>query len=223
MACGIDVDINWRERISSYLDQKNTFETYGLTRRKVFERAKLVKQCLDTGTIIFDMERHQAALGAESRPGSGMHSFITTLRQYTFRTAGGGAIEESAPTRGSKLKLDTWTAVEEYARYLAFEFTHLGGRRYQLHESCNCGNWEVSGKREALALATAVADGVSWDSDIDLLSYGLDTPLTPEQEEELAEKLHSNLVEVVRGKLESTWDDFMNERRALRRPRKVTS
>jgi hypothetical protein len=182
--------------------------------RKIYERAEFVRQCPDTGVVVFEMDRHQSVLGAENRPGSGMHSFMETRHRYTFNPAGGGSMEESRTDDSPKLRLDTRSAAEEYARNLGFEFEHLGGRRYRCTESCSNGSWEVSGRREAVGLAEVVAEEVYWDHDVECLSLELDAPLSPDMEQEIVDDLHNDFVEIVREMLADAWDSFMKEHRS---------
>lgn len=212
----------WRDVVARFLESSGE-EVYGLTPKKVIERASLIDHCRETGVIVFELERHQSAFGAANRRGSGMHSFVTTLRRYTFNPACEGSIEESSTVTTLGLNLDTRAAAEEYARNFDFEFEHLGGRRYRCSETCNNGSWDVTGKREAILLAEAVADDVCWEHDVECLTMSLETPLTPDQEQEIANDLHNDLVLIVREMLERAWEDFMEERRATRRPSKRTS
>lgn len=205
---------SWKNLVARFLESRDANEVFGLTPRKVYERAEFVCQCPDTGVVVFEMERHQSVLGAENRPGSGMHSFIETRRRYTFDPAGGGSIEESHTEASPKLRLDTRSVAEEYAWNLGFEFEHLGGHRYRCRESCNNGSWEVSGRQEAVELAEAVADGVFWDHDVERLSLELDAPLSPDMEQEIVDDLHNDFVEIVRGMLAAAWDGFMAEHKS---------
>lgn len=202
---------SWKSLVVRFLESADTTEVYGLTPRKVFERAELVRKCPDTGKIVFEMDRHQSVLGAENRRGSGMHSFMETPRRYTFDPAGGGSMEESRTDDSPKLRLDTRSAAEEYARNLSFEFEHLGGHRYRCSESSSNGSWEVSGRREAVELAEAIADGVSWDYDVERLSLELDAPLSPDMEQEIVDDLHDDFVEIVTEMLADAWDRLMAE------------
>lgn len=57
---------------------------FGLTARKIRERARVVEAETDEHQVVFDMNRHRGILGERYVPGSRMRNYVTEWRRYTF-------------------------------------------------------------------------------------------------------------------------------------------
>ncbi len=74
-------------RLSDYCDHPT-----GLTSKKISDRAVVLDDS-DSDEIIFEVERHNAVLGAQYTPGAPMAAFITRWIKYRFNTRNNELVE----------------------------------------------------------------------------------------------------------------------------------
>jgi hypothetical protein len=106
-------------RVADYADKTGA---KGLTRKKVWDRATLVKDADRPGGIVFYMERHEEILGVYRRDeGMAMRSFITRWPRYAFDPEA-ESLEVVGKQRESTATVDSGSAAEYLCSGIFFSF-----------------------------------------------------------------------------------------------------
>jgi hypothetical protein len=200
-------------------------DVYGLNARKVLLRATLVEASEHPGCIVFEMERHEAAMGSVNRKCVGMNAFVTRHYRYVYDPST-RSIDREDTGRPARLDVDTSAVADEITFNFSFAFEHLGGRLHKCTEISTGEFWEVSAKSQLAGIARDVLGSEAWETDIDLI----EVPLSAEKKERIAEEKERIAKEKERiakeiadhfaasmlEKLESSWEEYRRDRRESR-------
>lgn len=204
---------DWRVPLTQFLDSA-VGDFFGLTSKKILERASLVEWSTDTGQIVFEMERHESLFGAENRLGTGMHSFATIVRRYRFDPSGAGSIHEVNFNARPDFKIDALAIAEEDVFHLSFSFEALAPERYLCKESSSGSSWEISGRPDSKSLAFHLAENMNGDYYIHCLNESMEEPMPVESTNKIVNDIREKFCEVAADKIDEAWEEFLLEESA---------
>jgi hypothetical protein len=186
--------------VIDYLEEVGSDPTE-LTVKKIYDRGIFLEADKDSGKIYFEVERHNAILGAVYRSGSPMAAFVTRWIKYSFD---GKSICEIADNRPSVIDMDEIdfdALADDYTDEMSFSIEEDENGKYRIREAM-CGGEEtiVSSMEEVRAYARSIVE--EWD--FDYLKDTIDAPITEEEIREIIEKLSSAVIASAGEKAESS-------------------
>jgi hypothetical protein len=172
----------------------------GLTLKKVQGRGIFLEANEDGGKIYFEVERHNAILGAVYRPGCAMAAFVTRWIKYSFD---GQAINEICDNRPPLVDIDEIdfdALAEDLTDDMSFSIEEDEDGKYRITEvQCNGEETLVSSMEEVRAYARSIVE----DWNLDYLKDTIGAPVSEEDIQIMIKKITSAVVASAEDKAES--------------------
>lgn len=186
--------------VIDYLEQARS-DPSGLTPKKILYRGTFLEFDKGTGTIYFEVERHNAILGAVYRSGCPMAAFVTRWIKYSFDGKDICEICDNRPPYIDIDEIDFGALADDYTEQLSFDIEEDKNGKYQITEiMTNSEVTIVSSMDEIRAYARSICE----DWDYDYLKDTIDAPISEEEAREIIEKLSAAVLASAEEKAEST-------------------
>jgi hypothetical protein len=176
--------------VIDYLEEVGSDPTE-LTVKKIYDRGIFLEADKDSGKIYFEVERHNAILGAMYSPGCPMAAFVTRWIKYSFD---GQVINEIADNRPPIIDMDEIdfdALADDLTEHMSFSIEKDEKGKYRITESmCRGDETIVSSMKEVRAYARSTVE--EWD--FDYLKDTIDAPISEGEIREIIEKLSSAII-----------------------------
>ena len=173
--------------VIDYLEEVGS-DPSGLTIKKIHERGIFLEADINSGKIYFEVERHNAILGAVYRSGCPMAAFVTRWIKYSFDGKNICEIGDNRPPVIDMDEIDFDALADDYTDEMSFSIEEDGNGKYRIREAM-CGGEEtiVSSKEEVRDYARAIAQ--EWD--FDYLKDTIDAPISEGEIRTIIENISS--------------------------------
>jgi len=154
----------------------------------------------DSGKIYFEVERHNAILGAVYRPGCAMAAFVTRWIKYSFDGQTIDEIDDNRPPFVDIDKIDFDALAEDLTDSMSFSMDEDEHGQYWISElCCNGAKTIVTSIEDVRAYGRSIAEEWSFDSMADTI----DAPISEEEIHIIIKKITSAFVDSAEEKAES--------------------
>ncbi|MEX2578853.1 MAG: hypothetical protein WD342_07325 [Verrucomicrobiales bacterium] len=191
------------DQVIDYLS--NNPNEHGLTAEKVRRRATIVDYDEWPGCIVFEMERHQPALGP-NRPKGDMAAWAVARRRYVFDPAQ-RELHEAAVIGKSTLDCDIGGLAITETERLAFSCTRSEDGRVICEEACSNAKREVFSREDAEVFGRSVVKDWTFEG-LFFETYGLGLG---GQVGEAVGELHEECENLAGEAAVTAWDDMEEE------------
>ena len=187
------------EPVIEYLEKVSS-DPSGLTQKKVQDRGIFLGADEDSGKFYFEVERHNAILGAVYRPGCAMAAFVTRWIKYSFDGQAINEIGDNRPPLVDMDEIDFDALAEDFTDDMSFSIEEDESGKYRITEvQCNGDETLVFSMEEVRAYGRSIAEG--WN--FDFLKDTIDAPISENEIQDIIKKISSAVVALAEEKAES--------------------
>lgn len=194
--------------VTEYLREN---QHHQLTPEKVRERATVVEGSARTDRIVFDVERHRGALGAQYTEGAAMPAFETYWQRYAYdpeaeklEMIGENVSDDRRPT----LTIENYTTLVNHRLRHAVDFVvePVEEGRYQAEELVMGTSRVVRSKEELLAFARD-CQATSWKDSVDSMRDQMSKfDYEEDRMQEILSRVREAEIEVYEREASSAWE-----------------
>jgi hypothetical protein len=186
--------------VIDYLEEVGS-DPSGLTIKKIHDRGTFLEADKNTGKIFFEVERHNAILGAVYRSGCSMAAFVTRWIKYSFDGKDICEIGDNRPPVIDIDEIDFDALADDHTDELSFSIEEDENGKYRITEAMSCGDETiVSSMEEVRAYARSIVQ--EWD--FDYLKDTIDAPISEGEIRTIIEKISSAVIASAEEKAVST-------------------
>jgi hypothetical protein len=187
------------ESVIEYLENNGQHPT-GLTVKKIYSRGTFLEADEESGKIYFEVERHNAILGASYTPGCPMAAFVTRWIKYSFDGQDIHDLGDNRPPVIDIDEMDFYALAGDHTDDMSFSIEKDDKGKYRITEIQSNGDEAiVSSMEEVRAYARSIVE----DGNIDYLMDTIEAPITEEEIQIILEMFSSAVIALAEEKAES--------------------
>ena len=187
------------ESVIEHLENYGRHPT-GLTVNKIYNRGTFLKADKERGIIYFEVERHNAILGAVYRSGFPMAAFVTRWIKYSFDGRDVEDIGDNRPPLIDTDEIDFYALADDHTDDMSFSIEKdENGKCWITELQSNGEKAIVSSLEEVRAYARSIVE----DWNLDYLIDTIEAPISEEEIRKIIERFSAAVIDLAEDKAES--------------------